>query len=276
MSRILQKTVEEGTLANGSKWGAKFTFTDEDGKSFRMPVAGKTGTPQNWSDAWAIGYSPYYTTAIWFGFDKPGNSLGVDLTGSTLAGPILADYLREIHRGLPRRDFVRPASGIIDVTVCAKSGLLRTPSCNEGAVTLPFLAGTQPSRVCDMPHSSNRAYYSPSPIPGIDDTLFESLTTLTISDEIFPELSNQNNRNNRNAVNRNPAQGNSQNNPLLDGDTGARFEPERFVLQTESAPPPVQQDTILNPEPLTQDGDSSPGRDSGPGLEIPAYNPLLD
>jgi penicillin-binding protein 1A len=52
-----------------------------------------------------VGYSPYYTTAVWFGFDRPGNSLGVELTGATLAGPVWGDYMREIHRGLPRRDF---------------------------------------------------------------------------------------------------------------------------------------------------------------------------
>jgi len=101
MSRIMEKTVEEGTLANGAGWGSKFTFRDANGKAFRMPAAGKTGTPQNWSDAWAVGYTPYYTTAVWFGFDKPGNSLGVDLTGSSLAGPVWGDFMREIHQGLP-------------------------------------------------------------------------------------------------------------------------------------------------------------------------------
>jgi penicillin-binding protein 1A len=112
-------------------------------------MAGKTGTPQNWSDAWTVGYSPYYTTAIWFGFDKPGNSLGVNLTGSTLAGPVWANFMREIHQGLPLKDFVRPSTGIIDVTVCSKSGLLKTPGC-PGSVNLPFLEGTQPTRYCDL------------------------------------------------------------------------------------------------------------------------------
>jgi penicillin-binding protein 1A len=150
MTSMLKKTVEQGTLYNPSAWGSKFTFKDAEGKNFRMPMAGKTGTPQNWSDAWTVGYSPYYTTAIWFGFDKPGNSLGVNLTGSTLAGPVWADYMREIHQGLPYRDFVRPVTGIIDVTVCAKSGLLKTSACNEGEVTLPFLEGTQPSEYCHI------------------------------------------------------------------------------------------------------------------------------
>jgi penicillin-binding protein 1A len=63
--------------------------------------------------------------------------------------------MREIHQGLPFRDFVRPNAGIIDVTVCVKSGLLKTPSCNEGDIALPFLEGTQPVLLCEY-HGNSR------------------------------------------------------------------------------------------------------------------------
>ena len=154
VSRMLQRTLERGpsghgTLFNPSQWGSLFTFRDENGRSFRMPMAGKTGTTQNWQDAWTVGHSPYFTTAVWFGFDRPGNSLGLTLTGSTLAGPIWANYMREIHLGLPFRDFVRPGTGIVEVTVCTRSGLLRTGYCTHGQTTLPFLEGTQPVLFCD-------------------------------------------------------------------------------------------------------------------------------
>jgi penicillin-binding protein 1A len=239
MSRILEKTVDEGTLAHGAGWGSKFTFKDENGKSFRMPVAGKTGTPQNWSDAWAVGYSSYYTTAIWFGFDKPGNSLGVELTGATLAGPIWGDYMREIHQGLARRDFARPATGIVDVTVCAKSGLLKNQFCNQGDVTLPFLIGTQPTRACDQHGTSSVVVIDNmrGDTIGLDgSTLISTLPMPTWPADLFPDIPaprTQNNRNNRNTTNNN--RGNSQNsrnsnqgsqnpiswdfnNPFLDGD----------------------------------------------------------
>jgi penicillin-binding protein 1A len=156
MTSILRRTVESGTLASSAGWGAKFTFRDERGNRFRMPAAGKTGTPQNWSDAWTIGYTPYYTTAVWFGFDRPGNSLGVNLTGATLAGPVWADFMRDIHQGLPPRDFVRPATGLIDAKVCTKTGLLWTPGC-PGEITLPFLEGTQPRQQCDQHQASVQA-----------------------------------------------------------------------------------------------------------------------
>jgi penicillin-binding protein 1A len=193
MTSMLRKTVEMGTLYNPSGWGSKFTFKDANGKNFRMPMAGKTGTPQNWSDAWTVGFSPYYTTAIWFGFDKPGNSLGVNLTGSTLAGPVWADYMREIHQGLSYKEFVRPATGVIDVTVCAKSGLLKTGACNEGEVTLPFLEGTQPSEYCNIhgnAASSTAAYlnYMRSSTLGLDnDTLLDSLSMPALPADLLPE-----------------------------------------------------------------------------------------
>jgi penicillin-binding protein 1A len=156
MTSLLRKTVEMGTLQYGSGYGAKFTFVDDGGNKYRIPAAGKTGTTQNWADAWAVGFTPYYTAAVWFGFDKPGNSLGLSLTGATLSGPVWGDFMREIHQGLPRKDFVRPSSGIVDVTVCSKSGQLPAAGC-PGTVTLPFLAGTQPTEACTI-HGENVSY----------------------------------------------------------------------------------------------------------------------
>ncbi|HCM29170.1 MAG: penicillin-binding protein [Treponema sp. GWB1_62_6] len=154
MTTLLEKTVESGTLAWASGYGSNFTFKDKDGKKYTIPAAGKTGTTQNWADAWTVGFTPYYSTAIWFGFDSPGNSLGVTQTGATIAGPAWADFMREIHQGLPRKDFVRPSTGLIDVTVCSVSGLLPTAFCNEGTNTLTFLNGTQPTRYCDVHEGS--------------------------------------------------------------------------------------------------------------------------
>jgi penicillin-binding protein 1A len=150
MTTLLENTVQNGTLAWASGYGSKFSFKDEAGVKFTMPAAGKTGTTQNWADAWTVGYTPYYATAIWFGFAKPGNSLGTTQTGSMIAGPAWADYMRAIHQGLAFRDFVRPATGILEVEVCSKSGLLPTPYCDEGLDRLTFLEGTQPTAYCDL------------------------------------------------------------------------------------------------------------------------------
>jgi penicillin-binding protein 1A len=307
MSRILEKTVEEGSLANGAGYGVKFTFKDENGKSFRMPVAGKTGTPQNWSDAWAVGYSSYYTTAVWFGFDKPGNSLGVELTGSTLAGPVWGNYMREIHQGLARRDFVRPAAGIIDVTVCAKSGLLKTPSCNEGEVTLPFLTGTQPTQACDRHGSGSGSTIAirtmrTSTLGMDDNVLLGSLTMPSLPTDLFPDLPstrNQNNRNNSANNRRNSQSGRNStsnqstsplswyfNNPHLDGDDDAGELRGNVPPAGISAEPESRNTAFENTETGRESQQDRAGINSvthnaseevsGYGLEMPSYNPLLE
>ncbi len=141
MVNLLQSTVEFGTLANRRRNVGGF----DD-----MPMAGKTGTTQNWGDAWTVGFSPYMTTAVWFGFDMPGNSLGRYLTGATAAGPIWAKYMKEIHQGLEPKEFVRPDSGLVTVRVCAESGLLPTQYCDEGIIEEIFIAGTEPRSACDI------------------------------------------------------------------------------------------------------------------------------
>jgi len=268
MTKIMEKTVEEGSLANGAGWGAKFTFIDSNGKSFKFPVAGKTGTPQNWSDAWAIGFSPYYTTAVWFGFDRPGNSLGVELTGSTLSGPVWGDYMREIHKGLPYKTFTRPSSGIIDVTVCAKSGLLRTAACNQGEVTLPFLDGTQPVQYCETHGGSgssqfpSRLPYTPIPLGGFDESAFlDSLPMPKLPLDLLPELKNQNNRNQNNRGNTSQSlSGTQPNNPFLDGNSqtpnNQKNEPNKFP------------DTVIQFVPPKQEGKEDFDDD------LPSWNPL--
>ncbi|MFP3042453.1 PBP1A family penicillin-binding protein [Treponema primitia] len=275
MTSLLKKTVEMGTLYAPSEWGAKFTFRDEQDKRFRMPMAGKTGTPQNWSDAWTVGYSPYYTTAIWFGFDKPGNSLGVNLTGSTLAGPVWADFMREIHQGLPLKDFVKPSTGIIDVTVCTKSGLLKTPGC-PGDVTMPFLEGTQPTRYCDQ-HDGVAARANQVNLEGmrLDTLLMDSNTLLgelklpeLRLDLLPPELQRPE------PVNR-PASNRSGNR------TNPRTAPARPVVPSRT-PSPARGTALQQAETDASDGSPRNTRsnpiisDEEFGLELPDYNPLLD
>ncbi len=141
MVSMLQSTVEYGTL----KW-RRIRVGGFDG----MPMAGKTGTTQNWGDAWTVGFSPYYTTAVWFGFDTPGNSLGRELTGATAAGPYWAEYMKEIHRGLPRIPFDKPETGLVEQKVCAVSGKLPTKYCDDGLIDEIFLAGTEPKDFCKI------------------------------------------------------------------------------------------------------------------------------
>ncbi|MBP3607141.1 MAG: PBP1A family penicillin-binding protein [Treponema sp.] len=153
MTELLKNTVKSGTLAGPSSNGKKFTYNDTNGKKYQIPAAGKTGTTQNWADAWSVGFTPYYTSVFWFGFDTPGQSLGLQLTGSTLAGYAWADYMNKIHSGLPMKEFSKPATGVIEATVCSVSGGILTPNCGNSKVTAWYLEGTQPTNVCTV-HSN--------------------------------------------------------------------------------------------------------------------------
>jgi penicillin-binding protein 1A len=147
MTQMLENTAESGTLAGQ---GSKLTYRNDKGRSYTIPLAGKTGTTQNWADAWTVAYSPYYTSAFWFGFDKPGNSLGLHITGATLAGIAMGEYMGKIHKTLPYKDFAMPASGVVKVTICTDSGLLPTPECGNHIKSEWFLAGTEPTEVCNI------------------------------------------------------------------------------------------------------------------------------
>ena len=135
MTNLLETTVKTGTL----RWRSR-----EVGGYDGMPMAGKTGTTQNWEDAWAAGFSPYYTTVIWAGFDKKGNSLSYQLTGSTATGVAWAQYMKAIHEGLPLKEFHRPETGIVEMEVDAVSGLIPS-DFSEDILTEVFIAGTEPT-----------------------------------------------------------------------------------------------------------------------------------
>ncbi|MGB4586335.1 MAG: PBP1A family penicillin-binding protein [Rectinemataceae bacterium] len=189
MTDMLKRVVASGTLAGASGSGSSMKQKGENGNSYTIPLAGKTGTTGNWADAWTVGFSPYYTAAIWFGFDKPGNSLGVEQTGATIAAPIWADYMRDIHKGLEYKDFPSPQSGVSNVSVCAVSGLLPTEFCDEGKVNLLYLDGTQPVKSCDLHKDKSQETrelldkITGTPSPGIGDTtLIQPDSTLIIPD----------------------------------------------------------------------------------------------
>ncbi len=158
MTDILKNSVRMGTLAWGSSNGTKFRYKDENGRYYTIPAAGKTGTTQNWADAWAVGYTPYLTTAVWFGFDnRVGQSLGLDLTGATLAGVAWGDYMSIANEDYPYRDFTQPQTGLVRAQVCSVSGQILTEACGDSRTTQYFLSGTEPTVVCEYHSNISRA-----------------------------------------------------------------------------------------------------------------------
>lgn len=151
MTKLLEQTVNNGGTLAAQAW--HFNYRDENKNRYTMPAAGKTGTTQNWADAWACGFTPYYAAAFWFGFDKPGQSLGLNITGATLAGYAWGEYFDKIHESLPLKDWNKPLEGVIECTVCSESGQILTEACGDNKTTQWYLKGTEPTEICPI-HSS--------------------------------------------------------------------------------------------------------------------------
>lgn len=84
--------------------GVVQTGTAQAAKSLGRPLGGKTGTTDDFTDAWFVGFTPSLTTAVWIGFDSK-KSLGNKESGAVAALPIWIDYMKEILEGTPVENF---------------------------------------------------------------------------------------------------------------------------------------------------------------------------
>ena len=99
------------------------------GLGFTRPSAGKTGTSNDYSDAWFVGYTPQIACGVWVGTDER-KSLGYGLTGAEAAVPMYVKAMKALHRNLPIAYFSRP-NGVAYVTMCKASHKLAVPACPE-------------------------------------------------------------------------------------------------------------------------------------------------
>ena len=129
MTNLLQDVVQRGT--------------GQRAKGLPRPVAGKTGTTNDFTDAWFVGYTPNLAVGVWVGFDDR-RSLGDREAGSRVALPIWVDFMRVALPQLPSTTFDIPEE-ILFARVDPKTGLLAAPDGASGVVEL-FVAGTEPTR----------------------------------------------------------------------------------------------------------------------------------
>lgn len=111
-----------------------------------IDVAAKTGTTNDDFDRWLCGFTPYYSAACWFGYEKNAQ---VNYKGSPSnpAGGIWSSVMKQIHSGLGAKKFEK-TSNIISVSVCSESGKLPKEGCP--VYTEVFTKGTQPTSECDV------------------------------------------------------------------------------------------------------------------------------
>jgi penicillin-binding protein 1A len=109
-------------------------------KALGRPAAAKTGTTNDYSNAWFIGFTPQLATGVWVGYDRP-RSLGKDETGSRVAVPIWTTFMSSALAGLPAEDFPIPERVVL-VPVDLDRG-----ECTRPAL-MAFVMGTEPAQVC--------------------------------------------------------------------------------------------------------------------------------
>lgn len=143
------------------------------------PAGGKTGTTNNWKDAWFVGYTPEITTCLWIGYDSLGMSLGRGQTGGMVAAPIWGEYIRKALASDPVRNFPVFAN-LQSVDVCARSGLLPSDKC-QSTVTEVFIPGTVPEEKCES--CVNSKYVIDASVKTPDDSLIENQKT-----EMYKEI----------------------------------------------------------------------------------------
>jgi penicillin-binding protein 1A len=127
MTSLLRGVVQRGTAARAA--------------SLRRPIAGKTGTTNDMTDAWFIGYEPGLAAGVWLGYDDKRKSLGRHEEGSRAALPIWMDFWAAVMKDKPVEDFAVPGN-IVFVPVDSYG--YAVPPGTPGARMEPFIAGTEP------------------------------------------------------------------------------------------------------------------------------------
>ena len=129
---MLKSVLNEGTAA-----GAR-------GMGFTAEAAGKTGTTNDYRDAWFAGFTPDLLCVVWVGFD---DNTPVGLSGTRAALPIWADFMKAALGGRKPTPFPAPPEGIVFVDVDKDTGLLARPGCPKTRAEA-FVAGTEPREPC--------------------------------------------------------------------------------------------------------------------------------
>jgi len=132
MTYLLQGVIDQGT-----GWKAR---------ELGRPVAGKTGTTNDYRDAWFIGYTPSLVAGVWVGNDDQ-RSIGQRETGARAALPIWQEFMKKALAGRDPEEFAVP-EGIIFKQIDPRTGLLSTDSCAR-SIREAFLPGTDPRQYCD-------------------------------------------------------------------------------------------------------------------------------
>ncbi|MCM2264441.1 MAG: PBP1A family penicillin-binding protein [Desulfuromonadales bacterium] len=149
-TRMLQDVMTVGTARSLKKFAGE------------RPAAGKTGTTDDYRDAWFVGYTPQLITGVWVGHDtpKPG---GKGFTGGAIAAPIWERFMRQALAAQPIVDFPQPET-VVAVAIDPKTGYLATEGCPEFQEEF-YLSGTEPAAYCPEHPGTPVEFLTTTPSP---------------------------------------------------------------------------------------------------------------
>lgn len=123
--------------------------------SSSIQIAAKTGNTNDDKDQWFVGYTPYYTMAVWNGYDDPESIGSRRYIGSYpyTATVVFTNVMKTIHSGLKKASFTKP-NGIVNATICTVSGLVATDACKKDTRKVVkseiFASGKVPTDKCNI------------------------------------------------------------------------------------------------------------------------------
>lgn len=136
---------------------------------FTLPAAGKTGTTNDYHDAWFVGYTPSLATGVWMGYDQPRTIIANGYAGE-LAVPLWGRFMTAATRGDKAEAFAAPST-VSGAVICRLTGKLATDACRnvitfeeDGSLsrrspvyTEYFVHGTEPTEYCEHGHTAPSA-----------------------------------------------------------------------------------------------------------------------
>jgi penicillin-binding protein 1A len=139
MADMLADVVDRGTGAGARAEG------------FKLPAGGKTGTTNDYKDAWFVGFTPTLVAGVWAGFDTP-RPVAPNGYAAGLVVPIWARFMRDATAGAPAT-WVQQPNSVVRADVCIRSGLTPTDACPD-VTSEYFHRGSEPDEACDLHEES--------------------------------------------------------------------------------------------------------------------------
>ncbi|MDZ4726524.1 MAG: PBP1A family penicillin-binding protein [Leptospira sp.] len=134
---MMEDVIKEGTGKSALSYG------------LNRKAYGKTGTTNNFRDAWFVGYTAELVTSVWFGYDVGTISLGRGVTGGRISAPVWGRFMARALEKEPRAELEWAKSvNVVHRTICPMSGKLPGSQCHETMDEI-FIASTAPKEVCN-------------------------------------------------------------------------------------------------------------------------------